>query len=364
MEFHESSFFHESEIRPSRVPEFPCIDCSVTFHESDALKYHRFTTHPSKRPKLFIKSNELGSTRESVSHQTSKSDWRFENQTKIKINGQIKESDEASEQLSSTKFGYVEVELFINQERSQLFQLDFNIADESDIQGVEDCLDRFIDGGELSKETIAAFIDRSKVYQTAMRYTSGIAEYFYGVLAREQITTSEFLPEKALLCEEKFNSSTNYLKNYTQPAAMSICALVAFHLNHFQLARTKARGPKLFLAASKMQALLINERIASHIPENNEIDCDSIFSDSTNLLMQDLAIAIDETDQFSSLFQQTEEISRLMPVDKFKLAIICAEHHALNENFVQARFFADILRHNNNEATLSWYTNFRKRIDK
>ena len=76
----------------------------------------------------------------------------------------------------------------MNEGVRQTFQFEFSLADEDDLNGVDSALDRLVGAGELSLRTVDDFIMRSKRYPTGARYMSGLANYLYGVLAREGLS--------------------------------------------------------------------------------------------------------------------------------------------------------------------------------
>ena len=84
-----------------------------------------------------------------------------------------------------------------NADGSRSHQFEFVLADIPDLDGVDAALGRLIRGGELSLRAIDDFIMRSRHYLTAARYRSGLANYLYGVLAREGLPSQRFSTGRA-----------------------------------------------------------------------------------------------------------------------------------------------------------------------
>jgi len=89
---------------------------------------------------------------------------------------------------------------------------------------VTPALERLIDGGELSLRAIDDFIMRSKSYPTA-RYLSGIANYLYGVLAREGAAESRVRDEShdGGGYQGKYDQAVGILGSFDRPPAEAIC---------------------------------------------------------------------------------------------------------------------------------------------
>lgn len=133
------------------------------------------------------------------------------------------------------------------------FVLEFRVASDSDINGVEGAFYRLASGRRLDTRVVSDFIDGVSQYASAIRYTDGISNYLYGVLLKEDSLDIERPVEKYI---EKFNSAAVALADYDRPLARTIAGLVAFHLNQFSDVVSVAAESRVGSAASRFIALL------------------------------------------------------------------------------------------------------------
>lgn len=189
IEFHELA---DEEIRVpvARAPKYQCPRCRLAFSSEQDLRIHQFEGHSDTRPVLVFRGRECGRSRLVISTQTSPSDWVIRSATSATINGKSMTTKRASEILSTQRSGVVDV-MLANGSVQQPFQFEFALATEDDLEGVDSALAHFISSRELSHGAIDSFIMRSKPFRTAARYMAGLADYLYGVLAREGSADSD-----------------------------------------------------------------------------------------------------------------------------------------------------------------------------
>jgi hypothetical protein len=180
------------------------------------------------------------------------SDVGIEDATRCFLNGVSVGADELPELLAGMSRQFVELELQ-NQDASTHCALDFRIAAEADLAGVEAAFLRLARDRTLSIEAIARFIQDCRSFSSSTLYCDGICHYLYGVLAKERA------PDTGLhqgQYKERYLRAQDELSGFDRPLANSIRSLVAFHFNHFEDAATLAAEGALQHAARAFAGLL------------------------------------------------------------------------------------------------------------
>ena len=228
IEFHEPSGLGEFSYRSSS-PEFPCAHCGETYGSLDALRKHRFETHPLRRPTMFLKGCELGSQPVHVTSKLSSDDIALDDCDRATINGRQISVSDLPRDLAEMKDGVCRA-LLSKAGVDAEFVFDFRVASEEDLAGVERELRRTAERRRLDRRAIDEFISATAGFNTAIGYVDGICAYLYGVLAKERAADSS-LPYE--LYSSKFSKAVDELEPYDRPYARTIASLVEFHFNHF-----------------------------------------------------------------------------------------------------------------------------------
>jgi hypothetical protein len=251
MDFHEPTGLGAYSSAPI-TPVYQCDWCASTFKTEEALRSHRFEMHPAVRPALFIRGNSLGSGALRVSRPLAPNAIQVFEAASATINGVAVAPKNLPARLAKIDFGTTEVVLR-RQDVEARFVLNFEIALPEHLAGVEQCFQTAAHRGRLDRRAIEDFIQASRPFDTAIAYIDGISEYFYGVLAKERH------PDCALpyaMYRDKFNRAAEALRDVDRTLAYTIRALVAFHFNHFELARRQSPGTRIGLASSLFAATL------------------------------------------------------------------------------------------------------------
>lgn len=360
MEFHESTDMDDWTPTP-RAPEFPCPDCGLVFATERDQRAHRFDGHSTRRPTLVFRGRECGRTRLVVTAPSTPSDWFFADVESIALNGRETSAEEAIAYLSETKLGVQEV-VTTNGPLKREFDFDFCLADADDLNLVDQALEKLIDGGELSLEAIDHFIMRAGQGVTARRYREGIANYLYGVLAREgndDHICADYSGEPVY--EQRFNRAVDMLRTYDRPAAEAICGLVALHFNQFKRAIQKTNSHRVSDVADRFSAMMVGQQFnKSSLLERTHASFDQALSDSvTEELITVCSMALDGT-ELALLDPVLTEVIQLRPEDQLKVRLIAAEAMLAEGDLDGARRHSEALR--NYRDTDAWYAGFRARI--
>lgn len=361
MEFHEPTGMSEGWTPEPKAPEFPCPDCELVFATERDQRAHRFDGHSTKRPMLVFRGRECGRTRLMVTTPSVPSDWHTADVTSISLNGRPSTVQDTAEYLSETKFG-VQTVTVVNGPLERTFEFDFCLAEDEDLNLVDQALEKLIAGRELSRSTIDNFIMRAGRGETARRYREGLANYLYGVLAREgnadQTPTDA---SGAQLYEQRYNRAVDELRAFDRPAAEAICGLVALHYNQFDLAIRKTNSHRVSDVAARFSSMMAGSQfVTSSLLDRTHGSFDQALSDSvTEELINVSAMALDGT-QRAPLDPVLAEISDLRPADQFKVRLIASEALLAGGDLDGARRHSEALR--NYRDTDAWYAGFRARM--
>jgi predicted RNA-binding Zn-ribbon protein involved in translation (DUF1610 family) len=361
MEFHEPTGMGDEWAPEHKAPEFPCPDCGLVFATERDQRAHRFDGHSTRRPMLVFRGRECGRTRLMVTTPSVPSDWHAADVASISLNGRPSTVVDTAAYLSETKLG-VQTVTVANGPLERTFEFDFCLAEDEDLKLVDQALEKLIAGRVLSLSTIDAFIMRAGRGETARRYREGLANYLYGVLAREgndDRTQTDSSGEQ--LYEQRYNRAVDVLGAFDRPAAEAICGLVALHYNQFDLAIRKTNSHRVSDVAARFSSMMTGSRfVTSSLLDRTHGSFDQALSDSvTEELIAVGAMALDGTDQ-SPLDAVLDQIINLRPADQFKVRLIASEALLAGGDVDGATRHSEALR--NYRDADAWYAGFRARL--
>lgn len=239
--------FHEYEGLPAFVYSPPpsvryiCEQCRVSYADVEELRRHRFELHPGRQPTLLLRGRPVGSLPQRVMTRLSASEVQIEDADSCLLNGRSIEVGTLGAQLASMRREFIELH-FENAGVTAKCVLDFRIADEEHLSGIESAFMRLARGRTLNIDAIEMFINNCTQFQTALPYCQGICNYLYGVLAKERSPESGLNHDQYI---ERYMRSTEELAAWDRPLARGVRALIAFHFNHFEDAKVLTAGGRL-----------------------------------------------------------------------------------------------------------------------
>ena len=330
MEFHEPVGLDDCHIN-KLPPAYCCGQCSETFDSIESLRQHRFERHPLQRPSLFLEGREMGSHPTRITRELSASDIWVEHCNHIQINGReiaFCELPGALAQISSDVCRLV----LANDEVSSEFTLEFRIASEKDLCGVENEFERTARGKRLDTHTIEGFISSTAEYASAIGYCDGICSYLYGVLAKERAPDST-LPYEAY--ERKFNKAAEDLAVYNRPLAKTISSLIEFHFNHFGEAAKLGAVTRIGVVARKYRTWTQNLSITPSSERNPSKAPSTLETMVTDWETEQIARWAEKP--LDSLGSEIDEIVSflardLLEYDRVKLHVLLAEIYSALDN--------------------------------
>ncbi|GAT01847.1 uncharacterized protein RMCFA_1959 [Mycolicibacterium fortuitum subsp. acetamidolyticum] len=261
--------------------------------------------------------------------KTAPEDWRFVNARSVRVNGKRCSERDARVALASTSVGVVSVTLG-GDVTDQEFEFSFRIANSKDLAGVDQRLTELIEGRSLTISAIDSFIIRTEKFETARYYRDGLANYFYGVLARERSSESGLVRSSTDVdaYKHRFDDAVERLGKFDRPTAEAICGLVAFHYNQFDLALRKTRSPRIARVARRFASLLgATPDTSTPRLEIDKSSLDYVLSDTEiERIITWCAIPLDGCS--SQIVDEIERsLSDIPATDALKLRVIAAEHH-------------------------------------
>ena len=231
---------------------FSCDQCGRNFSALEDLRRHRFEHHPTRQPALLIRGRPVGNARLKVQSALMPTDVVIEDGTRCWVDDRSISAETLRLLLADATTDFYVIRLS-NDHAQTCVELDFQVAEEDDLRGVERALFRLASSQNLTLETIGAFITEARGYRTGISYCDGIANYLFGVMAKERLPGTGLDREDYLT---KYSQSVDQLTDIARPLARSVRSLILFHFNHFFDLESLAPNGRLKDASSAFAWLL------------------------------------------------------------------------------------------------------------
>lgn len=230
------------------TPEvFRCETCGQQFGTRLEAREHRFEAHPFHRPAMFVRGSELGETRLFVRRRLIPEEVDFLNARTATLNDATLTPDELRLKICQITDGVAVIAL-ANAGVSARYSLVFEVPDPLELDGVDEAIGRLVQRGRLDHRTLEQFIAETRSFNSARAYWDGVCQYFYGVMAKERSLESSLPYERYA---EKFNQASESLREIDRGPARLIRALIAYHFNHFEIARDAGGGSRVGKVAAR-----------------------------------------------------------------------------------------------------------------
>lgn len=273
-----------SLVTPRFVPTpvlYTCEVCSRNFRELEDLRRHRFEQHPVRQPALLIRGRPVGSTPLKVQSPLSPGDVVLEDCSQCWVDERPIGVASLRLLLADATTAFHVIRLSNDGARTRV-TLDFQVAKEAHLAGVERALARLASRRNLTLDAVGHFTAECREYETGMSYCDGISHYLFGVMAKEQ------LPGTGLdrdTYPTRYAQAVDQLTDIDRPMARSVRALVSFHFNHFLDAESLAPPGALRSAAGAFAGLL--DGLPWHFGDGFEVDSqgsvEDLFTDQVTL---------------------------------------------------------------------------------
>ena len=337
MEFHEPVGLDDCRFERS-PPEFSCAHCNEIYSSIDKLRQHRFESHPLCRPILFLWGRELGAHPVRITRRPTENDVNADDCDQAFLNGQEISIRSIPRELARISSGIYRLVLRRSDVYAE-FTLDFRIASEEDLQGIERQFKRMASEKHLDVHAVERFISATSDFEGAIGYCDGICSYLHGVLAREGSPDSSLAHDAYV---RKFNKAAEELIAYERPLARTICSLIEFHFNHFDDAARLTDKTRVSRAAAKYARWMRGGMLElKKRPVSNVVHGDIEALVTERKTEQIVMWALRPLDNF---FAQVDEIETFLKQDLGKYDGVKV-HMLLGETYVKSGDTENVLRH-------------------
>lgn len=353
MEFHEPVGLDERVDVPH--VSIVCPQCHEVLDEIYDLRTHIFERHPTRRPSLYLRGREIGAHPMRIARALTVGDVATINCDRALLNGVGVPVGELPQVLASSRSDVIKLTLF-HAEVSSSYTLDFRIASNSDLRGIEIEFRKLVAGRRLDVRAVEGFISATEQFGTAIGYSDGICCYLYGILAKERAPDTT-LPYAAY--EGRFSSAAEALAPYDRVLSVAIRSLIEFHFNHFADAFRLAPESVVGMASCQYQHWLSGQAPT----ERSRLDV-GVRSTGVERMLTDL-----ETDRIvgwvlrapHTLAAELPEIESMLKreiaeYDRVKLRILLAEAYVVIDDRTSA------LRHSRALRNLTGLGNWAERL--
>jgi hypothetical protein len=302
---------------------YSCELCQLNFHELESLRRHRFESHPLRQPALLVNGRPVSGTPLKVQSVLSLDDVTVEDATLCWIDGKSISENSLRLLLADATTAFHKVRLSNNGAHTDI-SLDFQIAKDTDLEEVERAFLRLAMGQHLNLEAVGRFINECRDLTTGMLYCDGVAHYLYGVMAKEQMPSTNLEVASYLT---RYSQAFDQLTDINRPVARSVRALISFHFNHFRDAEALAPNKNLQHAACAF-AELLQGKPWHYDKEYGPIDLDEVAGLLTD--QHTLEILRDACQDLPSLKEKTKSLkvslSKISPgYDRSKRILLAVE---------------------------------------
>jgi hypothetical protein len=327
---------------------FICEYCDQQFvgAENEKLFYqHQDKEHPIVKPLLFIKNEELTTSKKSIYQKLQGSDIEIKNCTKISVNGKNKTANQLKKSLENQSNGFFKIELS-NERYSNpdSYEIEFFVSTNETLDAIDNLFIKNFSKQNLTLEKISHFIHcvESLCNNQTKNYIDAYASYLYGVLAKEQ---SEDIQTTFTEYQNSFNKSIETLKHYqTRELARSVSAIALFNLNHFDSAESLVDSQSIIFNVCRF--IKYGELART---TDNQIPIDWI----TTKVIELLAIPSDDVEKLAEAEEQllksgfVPDTDKYIPdTDKYKIIVILARKYKQSNHHEKAANLLKKIRNN------------------
>lgn len=321
LEFHESVGL--GDYRHQLLPvTFPCKHCGEVCQSVQELRQHRFESHPIRSPVLFLRGRELGRHRFPITRCLTEDDVKIIGCDQAFLNKKKVSVSDIPQKLADISSNYCELTLQ-KDDVVATFNLDFCIAHDDDLLGIEARIDEMRKAGKLDIRSLDKFASAKSEFKTAVGYCDGIYSYLLGIKIKKR-DSDVSLPQNEYV--KKYNNAVNKLAGYDRPLAKIIGGLIGFHFNHFKKPTYPSTGTQVERAARIYVAWMGDKKINTGTISDGEFGAleRSVIDRHTEQIVH-WAIR-----PYSMLYDNVAEIesvleSGLEEYDKVKVKVLLAE---------------------------------------
>lgn len=212
----------------THTARFICRYCELAFANADARFSHEQLVHtPKPQPMMLVHGIPVGRSRFKSFSALSRKDIRFYHWQRVVLNGCPVGVDELYDLLSAPGNDVYRIELQ-GETSNQVFELEFEIMQPLDIQGVEQAFQRLCERGS-DDILLESFRREALQYKTASSYFAALYDYLQGIKIKE----GRGLTFESHKFTDKFERADVIFRRINRPLASTIHAIIKFNMNNF-----------------------------------------------------------------------------------------------------------------------------------
>ena len=211
-----------------------CPECHAEFSHDVEVGEHLTTQHPILQPHVLLGGTRIP-TNWIVRQPVTTATFRIMNATEVflGINGnplRPTSSDEVRELLVQTSDGVLELHLR-NRSASQRYNIRVLVPEPDELRRVDAEFAANLARTDVTVSDVRHYGDILSVGPAAREYAAALADYVYGVLAKDGAGQTTLVFEAFV---SKFKQSLDIVRAYDRPLATAIASCIRFNLNDFQ----------------------------------------------------------------------------------------------------------------------------------
>jgi hypothetical protein len=301
---------------------YSCPICKQFFNSPDSLFNHRLEAHPSKRPSLIIGGIETSShpSRHVIVKSIMVREIQFLEVEGASQNDNPIPLDKLKVLLAEKKQGAFDFYL-VNKTVKTHYSLIFEIPENADLVKIEDFFFEIIAQDTFNTERINLFAGMAGKLKSGIRYTAGLCDYLYGVLAKDQSGNTHLKHQDHVT---KFNSALETLKHFDRPLSNTIVCIINLNMNVFEFNYNKFGSQKIMSSLLRFHQIVNDEKPISKFNENKtpnsdkRIPLDLATEKIINWSILDIERLMKWQNELEHLLKSTEWTER----DKYKIRIL------------------------------------------
>ena len=220
------------ELRRSYI----CPQCHAEFPSEAELDDHLTTEHPVLQPHVLLGRTQV-QAHWVIRQPVDTSALQIMNATEVWLstNGdplRSTSSEAFRQSLAQTRDAVLELHLH-NRGASQRYDIRIQIPEEAELQRIEDEFRVHLARTDVTVTDVRRFDEALSVEAGAREYGSALADYVYGVLAKDGAGQTT-LPFAAF--PDKLKRSLAIVRGFERPLALAVASCIRFNLNDFRSA--------------------------------------------------------------------------------------------------------------------------------
>lgn len=210
---------------------FPCQQCDAVFSSHDAWFDHRFERHPLRRPMLVLGDVEVLTPRYTAQNALSPQVIRTVNAIGCRVNGKEVPLTNLAQVLAAKPRAFYSIALWGEGGVETTYEVSVEVPANEHLVAVERDFAALASQGRLTVHSVNAFLQQASAAPTAKNLTHGLANYLFGVLAKDQRGETSLTQEQG---RAKLNEAHQTLLDIKRPLPQAIAAVIEFGTNTFQ----------------------------------------------------------------------------------------------------------------------------------